>query len=188
MWFANGKFGLRITFPTLFAREPNWVSPPGPLVIVQSAPASAEASHSAPITQEVKAAGVLLWVDNDHVIVGYNPAKKAWMDFGGKRQDESPEQCARRELAEETRLDPAKLEIDWASPEYVEICKYVFYQGRLGSERPEKTQAFSEYRAIDYTQPALAGNNFRLERVLAKARTSKHRPIFEGQPKKQRVA
>ena len=136
----------------------------------------------------MKAAGVLLWVDSDHVIVGYNPAKKAWMDFGGKRQDESPEQCARRELAEETRLDPAKLEIDWASPEYVEICKYVFYQGRLGSERPEKTQTFSEYRAIDYTHPALAGNNFRLERVLAKARTSKHRPIFEGQPKKQRVA
>lgn len=117
----------------------------------------------------VTSAGVLLWVDDETVVIGLN-AKKGYMDFGGKmRSGESPEECAKRELIEETGLDPSTLSIDWCAPEYLRRSKYTVYYGSLGGAWPRPSKELTSFSVVKVS--ALPQNsNQRLRAAVANAR------------------
>ena len=140
------------------------------LDLTYSAPEKAEPSLGrsppGPSGPDIKAAGVLLWVDENQVIVGMKP-DKGFMDFGGKlKPGETPRICAARELQEETGLDPSNLAIDWSLSTYIPDCKYISFQGRLGNLQPKPSKEMKEYKTLSvYDLPADC--SYRLQRVLA---------------------
>ena len=111
--------------------------------------------------QGAKAAGVVLW-RNDGFLVGLQKGK--FSEPGGKMQGETAIACAKRELNEETGLDPDKLNIRWGQPSYIPDCKYVFFQGEIGSEQPSKFSTFSEYKFVR-ADAVPASSSYRLQRV-----------------------
>jgi hypothetical protein len=58
---------------------------------------------------------------------------------------ETPEQTAKRELQEETGLNPDALNIDWCSPKYVPGCKYKVYFGGLGTSWPQPSEELTSF-------------------------------------------
>ena len=114
-----------------------------------------------PRMQGAKAAGVVLW-RNDGFLVGLQKGK--FSEPGGKMQGETAIACAKRELNEETGLDPDKLNIRWGQPSYIPDCKYVFFQGEIGSEQPSKFSTFSEYKFVR-ADAVPASSSYRLQRV-----------------------
>ena len=111
---------------------------------------------------EARAAGVVLW-RNGGFLAGLQKGKLS--EPGGKKmQGESAIACAKRELNEETGLDPDKLNIRWGQPSYIPDCKYVFFQGEIGNEQPWKFTTFSEYKFVR-ANALPASTSFRLERV-----------------------
>ena len=44
------------------------------------------ACNAKKLEDNIKSAGILLWLDSETIMVGYNP-KKGWMEPGGKRRD-----------------------------------------------------------------------------------------------------
>eukprot|EP00747_Dinoflagellata_sp_TGD_P221170 gnl/TRDRNA2_/TRDRNA2_93044_c0_seq3.p1 gnl/TRDRNA2_/TRDRNA2_93044_c0~~gnl/TRDRNA2_/TRDRNA2_93044_c0_seq3.p1 ORF type:complete len:292 (+),score=43.24 gnl/TRDRNA2_/TRDRNA2_93044_c0_seq3:123-998(+) len=130
--------------------------------------------------KNVSAAGVVLWVDDQHILVGLGSNRKGglrWMDFGGKRHPgETVKDCAAREFLEETGLDPEDLEIDWCAPVHIPICKYVFFQGWLGNHQPVASAELVTFTTlhINDTESDVA-DDFRLLRVLHYLRRNSNR-------------
>ena len=125
-----------------------------------------EHAHVTMPPPDVKAAGVLLWTDDRKIAIGMKPGS-GWMDFGGKlRPGETPKQGAARELREETGLDPDALDIEWSHPIFVPQCKYMVFQGRLGSAWPQPSKEMVEFQTCD-VNGLLADCSFRLQRVVA---------------------
>ena len=111
---------------------------------------------------DAKAAGVVLW-NNGGFLVGLQKGK--WSEPGGKKlQGESAMACAKRELHEETGLDPDKLMIRWEQPTYIPDNKYLLFQGEIGSEQPSKFTTFSEYKYVR-ANALPASSSYRLQRV-----------------------
>ena len=121
---------------------------------------------------DAKAAGLVLW-RNDGFLVGLQKGK--FSEPGGKKmQGESAIACAKRELNEETGLDPDKLNIRWGQPSYIPDCKYVFFQGEIGSEHPSKFSTFSEYNFVR-ADAVPVSSSYRLQRVSHMLRRDEER-------------
>ena len=121
---------------------------------------------------DAKAAGVVLW-NNDGFLVGLQKGKLS-EPRGKKRQGESAIACAKRELNEETGLDPDRLNIRWNQPSYIPDCKYVFFQGEIGNEQPWHITTFSEYKFVR-ANALPASSSFRLQRVAHFLRQAQER-------------
>ena len=123
---------------------------------------------------DAKAAGVVLWDGHGGFLVGLQNRK--WSEPGSKKmQGESAMACAKRELHEETGLDPEKLSIRWdQAPTFIPDCKYVFFQGEIGSEQPSKSATFAEYKFVR-ANGIPASSSFRLQRVAHFLRRAQER-------------
>lgn len=120
---------------------------------------------------KIAAAGVLLWIDKEHVLVGMKQqgarSKDGWMEFGGKiKPGETPEDCARRKLREEAGLNPEDHQIDWTSPTLLTQCQYVSYNGKLGDKWPDASNAsFAQFKKINVNDIP-PDSQFRLRKVI----------------------
>ena len=93
--------------------------------------------------------------------------KAKWFEPGGKRfPGESVMTCAKRELREETGLDEniEGLTIQWDKPTHIPDCKYVFFQGQIGTGKPAASTTFPEYKFVR-SNDIPATSSFRLQRV-----------------------
>ncbi len=97
------------------------------------------------------AAGVLVRLDDEQIVVGHVKGQKFWEDFGGKMlPDETPRQCATRKLREEAGLDADALGINWERPIYIGACKYACFVGKLpaGTWPAPEAERVAEFKTI----------------------------------------
>ena len=125
-------------------------------------------------SQSVRSAGVLLWVNNEQILVGLKrDPKKGLENFGGKiKKDESWRACATRELKEESGLDCERLDIDWSHPVFAPKSYHVFYNGRVGNDfELANLQPTTEMAGFEIVTAARLPQNsgFRLQEVVRAA-------------------